>query len=149
MRDIRRPDIAESIVKRLTTIQEGGPSEAVFPTIMDLLIFCAGVGLTHSRTQDVPPGGGVVPYRIFENNQKEGYIYLIALASKKDPQILSGDRDEEIADLFERYAAGGLELVTSWINTNPSDISGVQILIEKIQSQLGTAASAASTPSAI
>ena len=28
-----------------------------------------------------------MPYRIFENNQKDGYIFLVALAKKKDAAV--------------------------------------------------------------
>jgi len=77
-----------------------------------------------------------VPYRIFENNQKDGYIFLVALAKKKDAATLAVENDDEIIKIFEEYAAGGLEQIASWLNENATDISGVQALIAKIQAQV-------------
>jgi dnd system-associated protein 4 len=147
MRDIRRPEGTEPLVERLTNQQVSGTDAPVFPTIMDLLIFCAGVGLSVSRRSPVASTGKAVPYRIFENNQKEGYIYLVALADKKDPAVLSGEQDEEIAKIFEEYAAAGLEEVELWISANPTDISGVQALIAKVQSRIQVAAPPPFNPS--
>lgn len=149
MRDIRRPETAEPLVERLTNQQISGTESPVFLTIMDLLIFCAGVGLSIDRRTPVPSSGKAVPYRIFENNQKEGYIFLVALAHKKDPTILSGEQDEEIAKIFEEYAATGLEEVDRWIAANPTDISGVQALITKMQSRIQVAAAPPFNPNPI
>lgn len=139
MRDIRRPDSAEPLVERLTNQQRSGTETPVFPTIMDLLIFCAAVGYAKERRKSVPSSGKGVPYRIFENNQREGYIYLLALAAEGDPSILSGERDDEVVRIFEEYAAGGLEEVEAWLSASPTDISGVQVLIARIQAEMDTA----------
>lgn len=149
MRDIRRPDFAEPLVERLTTARVSETGAPVFPTIMDLLIFCAGVGLTTRRRVAVPSTGKAVPYRIFENNQKEGYIFLVALADKKDAAALAQENDDEAARTFEEYAAGGLEEVASWLNENAMDASGVQSLMAKIQAQIPSSVPTNSNPSPI
>ena len=149
MRDIRRPDSLEPFVERLTTPKLTDTGVPVFPTIMDLLIFCAGVGFSVQRKSTVPASGKAVPVRIFENNQKDGYIFLIALAEKKDPSILAVEHEDEAARIFEEYAAGGLEEVGSWLSANPSDISGVQALIAKIQAKMPVAEIAVQNPTAV
>lgn len=149
MRDIRRPDAAEPLVERLTKQQISGTETPIFPTIMELLIFCAGVGLVADKKRPVSSSGKAVPYRIFETNQKEGYIYLVALAATKDASLLSGDKDDEVAKIFEEYAAGGLEEVESWLASNPTDISGVEALISKLQSHMQVAAPPPFNPSPI
>jgi dnd system-associated protein 4 len=140
MREIRRPDATEHVVDRLTDPHTTGTGMPVFPTIIELLIFCAGVGLSLNRPVAVPSSGKGLPLRLFENQHNDGYLYLVALAVKKDPAILSGEHDDEVAKIFEEYAAGGLEEVATWLAANPTDISGVQALITQIQSQIAVAA---------
>lgn len=136
MRDIRRPESLEPIVERLTNPRHSEVGVAVFATIMDLLIFCAGVGFATGRRSSVPSSGKAVPYRVFENNQKEGYIYLVSLAEAKSPEVLAASNDDETVRCFEEYAAGGLQEVASWLAENPMDVSGVQSLLSRLQSQL-------------
>lgn len=147
MRDIRRPESSEPLVERLTNPRMSGTGAPVFSTIMDLLIFCAGVGLTTNRRCAVPSTGKAVPYHIFERNQKDGYIFLVALAEKKDATTLAAENDDEIIKIFEEYAAGGLEQIASWLNENATDISGVQALITKIQAQVPIVAPSVQNPS--
>jgi dnd system-associated protein 4 len=146
VRDIRRPESAEPLVERLTNPRISETGAPVFPTIMDLLIFAAGVGLTVKRRIAVPSTGKAVPYRIFENNQKDGYIFLVALAEKENAAILAVENDDEIIKIFEEYAAGGLEQTATWLNENPTDISGVQSLIAKIQAQIPVTAPPVQNP---
>lgn len=147
MRDIRRPDAMEPVVERLTERDKSNTDQPIFETIMRLMVFCAGVGFTTGKSSDVPSSGKAVPYRIFENNQMDGYLFLLALAESKDPSILAGARDDEIAGIFERYAAGGLEEINSWLNANPTDTSGIQALITRIQSLVKISTPVPSNPS--
>jgi dnd system-associated protein 4 len=149
MRDIRRPDSLEPLVERLTGAKLTDSGAPVFSTIMDLLIFAAGVGFHARRKTPVPSAARGIPYRIFENNQKEGHLYLLALAEAKDSASLVSDNDDEIARIFEEYAAGGLEIISSWLNESPSDMSGVQTLLSKIQTELGASFAPAPDPSPI
>jgi len=149
VKDIRRPDAFEPLVERLTNPKLPETGVAVFSTIMDLLIFAAGVGFSKKRRVTVPSTGKAVPYRIFENNQKEGYIFLIALADSQDGTAIASDNDDEAARIFEEYAAGGMEEISSWLNEAPTDISGVQPLLSKIQDLIGSTATTLPDPSAI
>jgi dnd system-associated protein 4 len=141
MRDIRRPDATEHIVERLITQKFSDTGVPVFPTIMELLIFAAGIGMTVGRRVEVPASGKGIPIRIFENNQKDGFVYLVALADAKKPNALAPENDDEIARAFEEFAAAGLEEIGVWLSDNPTDISAVGTLTSKIQTHL-----AATTP---
>jgi dnd system-associated protein 4 len=149
MRDVRRPDAFEPLVDRLTSAKLTDNGQPVFQTIMDLLIFAASVGLMSRRRVLVPASGKAIPIRIFQNNEKDGYIYLVALAEKKDGSMLSPESDDEIVKTFEEYAAGGLEEIGSWLMENPTDISGVRTLVEKIQAQIPKTPSELASPSPI
>lgn len=135
MRDIRRPDSSEPIVDRLTNPEASDVRRAIFPTIMDLLIFAAAVGVKYGKSCPVSSSGKAVPFRVFSNNQKDGFIYLIALAHAKDPSILSEARSDEAAKIFEEFAAGGLLEIEIWLNENPLDSSGVSSLLKRIQNE--------------
>ena len=149
MRDIRRLDTFEPLVERLTNPKLPETGTAVFGTIMDLLIFSAAVGFATKRMTPVPSSGKAVPFRIFENNQKDGYIFLIALAHAQDSTAIASEKDDEAARLFEEYAAGGLEEIASWLNAAPDDLSGVQPLLTKIQDIVKTSATRLPDPSPI
>jgi dnd system-associated protein 4 len=147
MRDIRRLDSSEPLVERLTSPKLPETGIAVFGTIMDLLIFSAGVGFANKRMTPVPSTGKAVPFRIFENNQKDGYIFLIALAHTQDSDAIASQNDDEAARIFEEYAAGGVEEIASWLNETPDDISGVQPLLTKIQDLIKTNVTKLPSPS--
>lgn len=133
MRDIRRPDEREAIVERLTNGDFSETGAPIFATIMELLIFAAAVGLREERRVAVPAGSRGIPVRIFENNQNEGFLFLIGLAVVGDAEILSDEREDEIARIFEEYAAGGLEVIEDWISQNPHDPSGLETLLARLQ----------------
>lgn len=133
MRDIRRPDILEPLVERLTSPKYSETSTPIFATIMDLLIFAAGVGLKCGRRAQVPSSGKGIPMRIFENNQKDGFLYLLALAVVQDSSALETTNDDEIVRIFEEFAAGGLEQIAEWLAKDPQDFSGVETLLAEIQ----------------
>jgi len=134
MRDIRRPDNLEAVVERLTSPKYTETGTPVFQTIMDLLIFAAGVGVQQKRRVAVPSTGRGIPIRIFEGNQKDGYLYLVALATRQDPSALETVSDDETAKIFEEYAAGGLEQIAEWLSKDGGDFSGVGTLLAQMQS---------------
>jgi dnd system-associated protein 4 len=146
MRDIKRPDEFESVVERLTDSRNSEVGVAFFATIMDLLIFAAAIGLACKTRQTVAPGGKIVPFRIFENNQKDGFVYLLALAESQNADALAPANDENTATVFEEYAAGGLKLISSWLLDSPMDISGVQPILSKVQAALKPVSGAANNP---
>jgi len=149
MRDIRRLDSTESIVDRLTDPKFTETGEPVFKTIMELLIFAAGIGFSSKRRTPVSSSGKAVPYRIFKNNEKDGYLYLLALAETKNSECLGPDDNDMVAQIFEEYAAGGLEEITDWLNDNPTDGSGVHSLIAKLQSRIGPVSTTTLNPNPI
>lgn len=136
MRDVRRADSAEPLVELLTTPRRGEDGEATFATIMDLLIFAAGVGFKSKRREAVPSSGKGIPFAIFERNQKDGYIYIMALAETQTAGSLASEVVEGAIQTFEEYAAGGLEIIQAWLNENPTDVSGVQTLLSQLTREL-------------
>jgi dnd system-associated protein 4 len=137
MRDIRRPDDTEPLVELLTTARRGEDGEPVFQTIMDLLIFAAGVGFGINERSAVPSGAKVIPYAIFERNQKDGFIHLIAMAAAKSPTTLADKEMENAVQIFEEYASAGLKEMQRWLNANPTDTFGVSTLMTRIVNELG------------
>ncbi len=68
--------------------------------------------------------------RIFESHrQSEDLIYLIALAEKKDAEVLrEGNEDAAIA-VFEEYADGGFDILSEWLRERPEDQAGDQAIL--------------------
>jgi dnd system-associated protein 4 len=136
MRDIRRPDDTEPVVELLVTPRRGEDGEPLFQTIMELLIFSAGVGFSLKERSPVPASSKVIPYIVFERNQKDGYIHLLALADAKTPESLASKESDHAVQTFEEYAAGGLRIMQRWLNENPTDTFGIDTLMSKISQEL-------------
>ena len=145
MRDIRRPDKAEPLVELLTSARRGEDGQATFDTIMDLLIFAAGIGFSFEAREAVPSASKGIPYLIFERNQKDGYIYVLALAATDNPEVLTAEKADFAVEIFEEYAAGGLDLIQRWLNENPTDVTGVQTLMSHLVGKLKSAESLVET----
>jgi len=136
MADISRNEKYEPLVKNLTTRKHPETNKVIFPTIMDLLIFSAMVGFRYSKLEPIAPGALPIPIRIFENNRNDIFIYILALVSSKQMDLLRVKNEEKMYSTFEQYANGGLSLIQEWMEESPSDTAGDRVLIKKIREEL-------------
>ena len=76
------------------------------------MMFAAAVGYRYASRKPLDSGGEGIRWNIFEKNRDDAFINALALAVKKDLAVLDPDtaQDEELATIFEEYAAGGFEL---------------------------------------
>jgi dnd system-associated protein 4 len=52
-----------------------------------------------------------ISYQQFERGDAENLIYLIALASEEDTNVLREGNEGQCAEIFEQYANGGLAII--------------------------------------
>lgn len=64
---------------------------------------------------------GEIHARVFENNDYQGYVYLIAVADTGSPEILREGNDAEIYKIFEDYMNAGFEIISDWMADNGGD----------------------------
>lgn len=103
--------------------------DKIFSTLLDLAVFAAIIAINKGRTQ-LEKNGNEIPDRIFTNNNKEGLVYMIALLETKDPYILKDDR--ACWKIFQEYANTGMSEISGWLTDNPTDITGVDTLLNSI-----------------
>lgn len=128
MRNIRRLVDHNDICTKLGQVSHPATGTALFGTYRELACFAAMLGFEQGRTKDLEgPVELFVDGRIFERSETAVDVaYLIALADSKSPDALQNTEkaEEELAKTFERYAAGGLEILKEWLAAEPSDPDG-------------------------
>lgn len=130
MRNIRRPAAHEEIFRLLTERSQQYGNRPIFVTQRDLLCFCAILGV-HVGTRSILPGETHdLDGRVFETHASSSdIIFLIALTDSRDATILAPDREDDMLRIFEEYAATGLSTISEWFLKTPSDLYGVDALL--------------------
>ncbi|WP_395301156.1 hypothetical protein V1599_05565 [Enterobacter sp. ECC-175] len=103
--------------------------DKIFNSFVDLAVFAAIVAINKTPTP-IEKNGREIPDRIFISNHKEGLVYMIALMDTKDPYILKDER--KCWKIFQEYANTGMSEIAGWLTDNPTDITGVDTLLNII-----------------
>lgn len=108
---VRRPAQHEVLIQQLR--EEGG-----FPTMRDVLLFAAGLGVSTDRRISFDRSGESIRYEtVTAEVFSEAFIFMMAaFVTQEDPEILDGVRLAERIQIFEEYANGGLEYLQEQIN---------------------------------
>ncbi len=83
------------------------------------IMLAASVGLRAKRQRDVTGKKQEISVSTFEGQSLFGQtrlstlIQMIGLIHTNDPEIVRPEREEECCRIFERYVAGGLEILNS------------------------------------
>lgn len=104
--DIRRPGQHDGLIRNLTEV-------GMFSTMRDVLVFCACLGFSRDRQEDLKPDPNPIPWEIMINNPLfESIVMMIAASLSADqPEFLGDSFARERARLFEKYACGGLSIL--------------------------------------
>ncbi|PSH04046.1 MAG: DNA phosphorothioation-associated protein 4 [Acidobacteria bacterium] len=134
MRTIRRAKSVANVVARLADAQHPTTRQPIFGTFRDLLCFAAALGFEESRR--VPLGKDTddfVDRRPLENSDSTiDLMYLLALATTRNVDILRDESEEEVSLIFEEYANGGLEILAEWLKEKPEDINGEKAILKAL-----------------
>lgn len=130
MRGIRRSIDFETIVRRLAEEPHPDAGRAIFPTMRELMCFAAVLGFENDRRHPLQSKTAEIDGRNFANSpQALDLLYLIALASKKDAEVLRDENEDEMISIFEEYAQGGFEVLQGWLKDKPEDPNGDQAIL--------------------
>ena len=103
---IRRPKEYDDLLNLLRDKDEG-----VFTTYKSALVFAAAVGFKEKKRVPFTESGEPIALLQFSENQDQPFIFCLALTEFNDVSYLREDKFFEVMQVFEEYAAGGLEIL--------------------------------------
>ena len=133
---IRRNRKYEPIVDRLCNRKCSYSNKPIFQYNKDLMVFAAMVGYSNEVSEDLEPDSIQIVLSTYASDEKDGFIYLIALLEEKNALVLKDSNTLEAVKYFEKYCNGGLSIIKNWLDNSPGDSEGVDTLAEKIYSQI-------------
>lgn len=126
---VRRPAQHEALLQELK-------DKAGFPTMKDILLFAAGVGVSQNRRVPFDKSAEPIRYDTLTSDAwSEPFISMIAaVAAVEDPEILDVPRLGERIGVFEEFANGGLEYIQEQLNVRkqPCDVVVRTIVLEEL-----------------
>ncbi len=137
MASIRFPIEKNEISDRLILRSEA-TGEPTFGNNAQVAVFAAMVGFFKNEgpyeKKQFDRTGREIPQSALDNTDKEGLAYLLAIHSTNgDVEIFRDSNDREIWEIFENYAAGGLEEIEHWLADNPSDLDAYTTLLNEMK----------------
>ncbi|MDD4871359.1 MAG: hypothetical protein PHR77_12440 [Kiritimatiellae bacterium] len=125
MRNIRRSERFEGIVRQLAEKPHSVINRTIFPTMRELLCFAAVLGFEHGRKKELDQKTNEIDGRTFLNSEQAmDVMCLIALCDAKKSDILRDENEDEVVSIFEQYVQGGLEVLSEWLNERAEDANG-------------------------
>ena len=134
MRNVRRPEALEPIFKRFTEAQHPITGRPIFPTLREFLCFAAVLGFNTGTRRSLEGRVLELDGRVFDTHeQSRDIVYLLALASTKDAQILLPEREDDAVTVFEEYVISGLHEMDIWLKECPDDHIGDQAILSALR----------------
>lgn len=106
-RRIYPPKNLEDVLEKLTSVGPSTPVQ-IFSTKQKALMYAAALGYFRNERTKLESRGEGIRYDIFQKALDDGFIDALAIAEKTDLEILSEERENERAEIFEEYAYTGL-----------------------------------------
>lgn len=127
----RHKETADWMARRKTA----DAGRAIFQTYMDVMVFAAMIGyqLGEKDVVETKDRGPEVYSDIFENKDKSGVAYLLAIHDKQEGDILRDERQQECWQILEGYAARGLREIENWLVDAATDVDGVNTLLNRMK----------------
>ena len=117
-RSVYWPSEYVDLVNTLKGLGAGGkPSHAgMYKYNTGVIVLAAMVGLVNGREREVGSSRQEISTSTFESHRLGdaslgAFLFLVPLLAGSDVEALRGEREEELIRAFERFAAGGLEVL--------------------------------------
>ena len=111
--------------------------DRLFPTLVDLMVFCAMVGrdaFDDCNGVKINTKGREISSDVFQTQNKSGIAYLLALDHKSDGNILREESDKEMWTYMQNFAFLGLQQIEKWINASGNlNVDPKNIILEKMK----------------
>jgi dnd system-associated protein 4 len=109
-------------VRQLVVEKDEDTGNTVFPNLFSLMIFAAMVGRHYKDSCSnvkVESRINEIADRIFIGNNLDGIVYLLALDSTKDGEILREGNENELWKFLENFAMLGMQEIDLWLKEEP------------------------------
>jgi len=102
-----------------------------------VIALAAVIGLAHGRQRDVGTARQEISTSTFASHRfgnvaLDTYLFLVPLLASGDTDLLKSGREEEVIRQFERYAAGGLEVLHEALSIS-TDSTGMAVMMTEIE----------------
>ena len=124
-RRVRRPSAWSDLLDELNS--------TVFASYADALTFAACLGYSKGRRKPFEKSDEPIRMTVFETRGHGTIPDFLALAEEKDAQILADDRYEDRVLIFEEYANGGLEVISSRVEEHFRALDAILALVAEAQ----------------
>ena len=108
-------------VKDLEEKLEAFTKSGINITNKTVFMLCLAVGFEMNKTRQRPPRRSDAVVLSYFNDQDKALMCSIALATTKDHTVLLDE--DKVYDIIEEYAAGGLEVLVTQMETGPDFIN--------------------------
>ena len=133
-RSVYWPSEYADLVNTLKGLGAGGkPSHAgLYKYNTGVIVLAAMVGLVNGRERDVGSGRQEISTSTFESHKLGdaslgAFLFLVPLLAGAEIETLRAERDDELLRKFERFAAGGLEVLQGAMSTS-ADSTGLSVV---------------------
>ena len=94
------------------------------------IVLAASLGARERRTREVGPKRKEISTSAFNSHRLEAYLFLVPLLGnpKNGTDFLRVENEENVIREFERYAAGGLEIIAGEMEASAS--KSVDVLVQ-------------------
>ena len=98
---VKRDRCHEPLIDKLCSDKDG--NKPVFTYIKDLMIFASMVGYSKGERKALGTDSVSIILETYASDQKDAFIYLLALMTKKDGTILKDENLPSAIKIFEEY----------------------------------------------
>ena len=131
----RRIAICHTQVKFVEDLVARVPGEdfPLFETKQNALMFAAALGYHLQRRVplNARDASSAIRFDIFEKNLDDGFVACAAIATAGELGVLGGDREDEMAGMFEEFANAGLAELHVRVWGKPEPLQGLIALMNE------------------
>jgi dnd system-associated protein 4 len=105
-------------------VGQGENSQSLYKLNVEVLVLASCIGLEAGNAIDLPPQRKEISLSTFTSQSLSVYLYLIPMLAEKDTTIdffRNKEGEAKAVAIFEKYAAGGLEILNEKLLSNTLD----------------------------
>lgn len=119
------PEKYEQVVEYLKNGTGTGTNhQSLYKMNVEVIVLAACIGLKHNNALDLPSEKKEIALSTFNQHGFGVYLFLIPMLSEKQVSVdyfRNKDEEKRAISIFEKYAAGGLEILNERLVTRSMD----------------------------